>query len=104
VDGAERSAADLRTVAAVRLEVRPPQLSEARLPLHYAAVAIRTVTDCRGEVLALVPPGVVRDALQHALSAWELSAWAAADAADTLGAGLDQAAHEYRRVDGAVLP
>ncbi|MCA1712214.1 MAG: hypothetical protein LC789_11480 [Actinobacteria bacterium] len=88
----------------MRLEVRPPQLREARIPLHDAAVAIRTVTDCRREVLALVPPGVVREALEDALSRWELSAWAAADAADTLGAGLDQAGHEYRRVDAGVLP
>jgi hypothetical protein len=88
----------------VRLEVVPPQLRDARIPLHDAAVAIRTVTDCRREVLSLVQPEVVRDALAQFLSAWELSAWASADAADTLGAGLDQAAHEYRRVDVAVLP
>jgi hypothetical protein len=83
----------------MRLQVVPPRLADAALPLADAARSIRTVTNCRREVLALVDTDVVRDALADFLSAWELAAWAAADSAATLAAGLDQAGATYRAAD-----
>ncbi|MCU1672654.1 MAG: hypothetical protein JWN77_767 [Frankiales bacterium] len=83
----------------MRLEVLPPRLSDAGIPLRDAAQAVLAVADHRRDVLALVSDPQVQQALSSFLAAWELTAWGAADRAGTLAAGLDQAAATYRAAD-----
>jgi hypothetical protein len=85
------------------IDVQPPSLAYAAIPLRDAADALRLVVDHRREVLSLIASPVVREALRRFLSAWELVGVGAAEDATGLALFLEQAAREYVGVDSSVV-
>lgn len=85
------------------IDVQPPSLAFAAIPLRDASASLRLVVDHRREVLSLIASPVVRDALLRFLSAWELVGVGAAEDAMGLALFLEQAAREYVGVDSSVI-
>jgi hypothetical protein len=86
------------------IDVQPPSLAFAAIPLRDAAHSLRLVVDHRREVLSLMSSSpVVRDALRRFLSAWELVGVGAAEDAMGLALFLEQAARQYVGVDASVV-
>jgi hypothetical protein len=86
------------------IDVQPPSLSFAAIPLREAADALRLVVDHRREVLALLDASpIVAAALQRFLSAWELVGVGAAEDAAGLALFLEQSARTYVGVDASVI-
>jgi hypothetical protein len=86
------------------IDVQPPSLSFAAIPLRDASEALRLVVDHRREVLSLLDGApVVREALQRFLSAWELVGVGAAEDATGLALFLEQSARTYVGVDAALI-
>jgi hypothetical protein len=86
------------------IDVQPPSLAYAAIPLREAAESLRLVVDHRREVASLVESPVVREALLRFLAAWELVGVGAAEDAMGLALFLEQAAVQYVAVDRAVVP
>jgi hypothetical protein len=86
------------------IDVQPPSLSYAAIPLREASEALRLVTDHRREVVGLMGGSpVVAEALRRFLAAWELVGVGAAEDAMGLALFLEQSARTYVGVDNAVI-
>jgi hypothetical protein len=86
------------------IDVQPPSLSFAAIPLREATDALRLVVDHRREVLSLIDGSpIVRDALERFLAAWELVGVGAAEDAMGLAVFLEQSARTYVGVDASLI-
>ena len=85
------------------IDVQPPSLAFAAIPLRDAAESLRLVVDHRREVASLVDSPVVHSALLRFLSAWELVGVGAAEDAMGLALFLEQAAVHYVAVDSSAV-
>ena len=86
------------------IDVQPPSLTYAAIPLREAAESLRLVIDHRREVAGLVDGSpLVAEALRRFLAAWELVGLGAAEDAMGLALFLEQSARAYVGVDHAVI-
>jgi hypothetical protein len=86
------------------IDVQPPSLSFAAIPLREASDALRLVVDHRREVDSLLNGSpIVAEALRRFLAAWELVGVGAAEDAMGLALFLEQSARTYIGVDDAVV-
>lgn len=85
------------------IDVQPPSLAYAAIPLREVSESLRLVVDHRRDVLSLVASPVVRSGLERFLAAWELVGVGAAQDAMGLAMFLEQAARAYVGVDGSVI-
>jgi hypothetical protein len=86
------------------IDVQPPSLAYAAIPLREASESRRLVIDHRREVLSLLDGApVVAEALRRFLAAWELVGLGAAEDAMGLALFLEQSARTYVGVDNAVI-
>lgn len=85
------------------IDVQPPSLDFAAIPLREVSASLRLVADHRREVRSLVVSPVVRAALERFLAAWELVGVGAAEDAMGLALFLEQAARSYVGVDSSVI-
>jgi hypothetical protein len=86
------------------IDVQPPSLSFAAVPLRAASESLRLVIDHRREVVSLLEgTPLVAEALRRFLAAWELVGVGAAEDAMGLALFLEQSARTYVGVDNAVI-
>jgi hypothetical protein len=86
------------------IDVQPPSLAYAAIPLREASESLRLVIDHRREVVSLVDGSpLVAQALRRFLAAWELVGIGAAEDAMGLALFLEQSARTYVGVDNAVI-
>jgi hypothetical protein len=86
------------------IDVQPPSLAYAAIPLREASESLRLVVDHRREVVSLLEGSpLVAEALRRFLAAWELVGVGAAEDAMGLALFLEQSARTYVGVDNAVI-
>ena len=86
------------------IDVQPPSLSFAAIPLKDASNSLRLVVDHRREVVSLLERSpIVAEALRRFLAAWELVGVGAAEDAMGLALFLEQSARTYVGVDNSVI-
>ena len=86
------------------IDVQPPSLAYAAIPLREASESLRLVIDHRREVVSLLEASpLVAEALRRFLAAWELVGLGAAEDAMGLALFLEQSARTYVGVDNAVI-
>jgi hypothetical protein len=86
------------------IDVQPPSLTYAAIPLREASESLRLVIDHRREVVSLLDgSALVAKALRRFLAAWELVGVGAAEDAMGLALFLEQSARTYVGVDNAVI-
>jgi hypothetical protein len=86
------------------IDVQPPSLSFAAIPLREASDSLRLVVDHRREVVSLLAGSpLVAEALRRFLAAWELVGVGAAEDAMGLALFLEQAGRTYVGVDNSVI-
>jgi hypothetical protein len=86
------------------IDVQPPSLSFAAIPLREASDSLRLVVDHRREVVSLLERSpLVAEAMRRFLAAWELVGVGAAEDAMGLALFLEQSARTYVGVDNAVI-
>ena len=86
------------------IDVQPPSLAYAAIPLREASESLRLVVDHRREVASLLAGSpLVTEALRRFLAAWELVGVGAAEDAMGLALFLEQSARTYVGVDNAVI-
>jgi hypothetical protein len=85
------------------IDVQPPSLAFAAVPLREAAESLRLVVDHRREVAELLADSpLVGSALRRFLARWELVGVGAAEDAMALALFLEQSARTYVGVDSSV--
>jgi hypothetical protein len=86
------------------IDVQPPSLSFAAIPLREASDSLRLVVDHRREVVSLLERSpLVAEAMRRFLAAWELVGVGAAEDAMGLALFLEQSARTYVGIDNAVI-
>ncbi|MDQ1584244.1 MAG: hypothetical protein QOF36_2298 [Microbacteriaceae bacterium] len=86
------------------IDVQPPSLSFAAIPLREASDALHLVVDHRREVASMLERSpLVAEAMRRFLGAWELVGVGAAEDAMGLALFLEQSARTYVGVDNAVI-
>jgi hypothetical protein len=86
------------------IDVQPPSLAYAAIPLREASESLRLVVDHRREVVSLLDGSpLVAESLRRFLAAWELVGVGAAEDAMGLALFLEQSARTYVGVDNAVI-
>lgn len=86
------------------IDVQPPSLTYAAIPLRDASNALRLVVDHRREVVDLVQRSpLVAEALRRFLAAWELVGVGAAEDALGLALFLEHSALRYADVDSSLI-